>query len=229
MSCDLPSAKTRASATTQPAHASGRRITCCWPTIRLRLNPSPPLRGRTRCLLGRPADDKSAASSSSVEEMNTRTCYRSRAATKITYVKRKPAKLSQPSAARPPSHQLIFLTGPQVVGKRGNAYPTPGTAGADSAATGGSSVTRRHRSAGSERHGQPSTGRLSGYRAAATRARLIGSAACSVPNHRSHLTWPTSSGQPQAAATSMGHIINARSLARTYLPINHVRMLPLGS
>ena len=45
-----------------------------WPTIRLLLNPSPPLRGRTRCFLGRPADDKSAASSSSVEEMNTRTC-----------------------------------------------------------------------------------------------------------------------------------------------------------
>jgi hypothetical protein len=26
----------------------------------------------------------------------------------------------------------------------------------------------------------------------------------------------------------MGHIINARSLARTYLHINHLRMLPLG-
>jgi hypothetical protein len=26
----------------------------------------------------------------------------------------------------------------------------------------------------------------------------------------------------------MGHIINARSLARTSLRINHVRMLPLG-
>jgi hypothetical protein len=34
---------------------------------------------------------------------------------------------------------------------------------------------------------------------------------------------------PAPATTSMGHIINALSLARTYLPINHARMLPLGS
>jgi len=53
----------------------GKANCLLWPTIRLRLNPSPPLRGRTRCLLGRPADDKSAAICSSVEEMNTRTCW----------------------------------------------------------------------------------------------------------------------------------------------------------
>jgi hypothetical protein len=39
----------------------------------------------------------------------------------------------------------------------------------------------------------------------------------SVTNHRSHVTWPTGSGRPEAAATSMGHIVNARSLAGTYL------------
>jgi hypothetical protein len=31
----------------------------------------------------------------------------------------------------------------------------------------------------------------------------------------------------EAEATSMGHIINARSLARTYLHVNHLRMLSL--
>jgi hypothetical protein len=75
----------------------GKADCLLWPTIRLRLNPSPPLRGRTRCLLGRPADDKSAASSSSVEE-NTRTCW---SGVKITSV----SAITSPAQPQPRRHE----------------------------------------------------------------------------------------------------------------------------
>ena len=86
---------------------------------------------------------------------------RSRAATKITYIERKPAKPSRTSAARPHSHQLIFLTGPRVA-ERANPCPTPGTAGADSAATAARQSRVGTDQPVSGRHRQPSTGRLSG-------------------------------------------------------------------
>src|SRR5690348_1837366 len=69
-----------------------------WPTIRLRLNPSPPLRGRTRYLLGRPADNKPAASSSSVEETNTRTRW---SGVKITSV----SAITSPAQPQPRRHE----------------------------------------------------------------------------------------------------------------------------
>jgi hypothetical protein len=76
----------------------GKANCLLWPTIRLRLNPSPPLRGRTRCLLGRPADDKSAAICSSVEEMNTRTCW---SGVKITSV----SAITSPAQRQPRRHE----------------------------------------------------------------------------------------------------------------------------
>jgi hypothetical protein len=86
------------------------------------------------------------------------------------------------------------------------------------------------RTSRSASHARPPATSAKSCISAATRAPALPEALPrSVTNHRSHLTWPTGSGRPEAATTSMGHIINARSLARTYLPINHVRMLPLGS
>jgi hypothetical protein len=119
----------------------------------------PPLRGRTRCLLGQPADDKPAARSSNAEEMNTWTRWPGVKITSVSAIT-SPAKTAAapprrsptssgsqrsgagPSTARPHSHQVIFLTGPRVVGKQGNPHPRPeprGRLGGN-----GSSVTRRH-------------------------------------------------------------------------------------
>jgi hypothetical protein len=64
-----------------------------------------------------------------------------------------------PPATRPHNHQLNFLTGRPIVGKRGNPYPTRNR-GRRLGSDGGSSITRRHRSACSGRYRQPSTGRL---------------------------------------------------------------------
>jgi hypothetical protein len=88
----------RTPAATQPARAPGKADCLLWPAIRRRLNPSPPLRGRSRCFLGRPADDKSAASCSSVEEMNTRARW---SGVKITSV----SAITSPAQPQPRRHE----------------------------------------------------------------------------------------------------------------------------